>query len=108
IESLRTKSYILHKLGRDDQAIEYVNRALDVKPATTILDYLSGTAKTKRNQAGFYNDRAWFKLGLGQIKEALTDCDQALALNDKMATAYDTRGTAYLMLKDFSQAQRDF
>jgi len=108
VEGLRTKSYILHKLGKEEAAIQCVNLALDVNPPSTILDFLSGTAKNKRNQAGFYNDRAWFKLGLGQIKEALADCDQALSLNGQMTTAYDTRGTAYLMLKDFTQAEKDF
>jgi membrane associated rhomboid family serine protease/Flp pilus assembly protein TadD len=107
VGALMLKAAILHDLKKDDQAVESVTKALEVKPAT-IMDYFNGALKSNLGQAMLYNNRAWFKLSLGHVKEALTDCDKSLSIDPKLATAYDTRGVAYLMIKDFPQAKKDF
>jgi membrane associated rhomboid family serine protease/Tfp pilus assembly protein PilF len=105
--ALVLKAGILHDLKKDEQAIETINQALRQKPIT-IMDYFNGAVKGNAGQGMLYNNRAWFKLSLGQVKEALADCDKSLSIDRRLATAYDTRGVAYLMLKDFGQAQKDF
>jgi tetratricopeptide (TPR) repeat protein len=107
IQALLLKSTIEHNLQKDKEAIQTVTRAMETKPAT-LLDYLQGAVKGNAGKAMFYNNRAWYKLALGQVKEALSDCDQSLSIDPRLSTAYDTRGMAFYLLKDYNQAEKDF
>ena len=101
------KAAILHKLNRDEEAITSVSAALDVKPSSW-MDNFSGTAPTRAGQAMLYNNRAWFELSAGKAKEGLEDVNQSLEIDKNLYTAFDTRGVAFLMLKNFDAAQKDF
>jgi rhomboid protease GluP len=107
VQALLLKSTLEHNLGKDREAITTVSKALDIKPAT-LLDYFNGAVKGNGGKALFYNNRAWYKLALGGAKEALADCDQSLSIDPRLSTAYDTRGVAFYLLKDYPQAEKDF
>jgi len=106
-QALMRKSGILHNLNRNDEAIAVVTQALEMKPASW-TDYFNGALQASAAQAMLYNNRAWFKLSAGRAKEALDDVNQSLELNKRLGTAFDTRGVAFYMLKNFDAAQRDF
>ncbi len=95
VQALMLKSTIQHNLGQDQEAIDTVTRSLDIKP-TTLLDYFKGAVKGNMGQAMLYNNRAWYKLSLGQPKQALEEIDKSLSIDPRLATAYDTRGSGLL------------
>jgi membrane associated rhomboid family serine protease len=106
VHALTLKSTIQHNLGNNTGAIESATRTIEVKP--TLLELAMHPIFGEQDKAMSYNNRAWYKLSAGQTKEALTDSDKALALAPRAAVSYDTRGMAFYMLKDYSQAERDF
>ncbi|MBS2008115.1 MAG: rhomboid family intramembrane serine protease [Cyanobacteria bacterium SZAS TMP-1] len=106
-QALMLRAAILHKMNRDEEAIESVTRALEIKP-TTLVDYFSGMMQVRAGQAMLYNNRAWFELSAGKTDKGVEDAVKSIELDKRLATAYDTRGFAFYMLKDYDKAQKDF
>ncbi|MBU6454465.1 MAG: rhomboid family intramembrane serine protease [Cyanobacteria bacterium REEB67] len=104
---LMQKGLILHKLNRNKEAIAALDQAVKPKPFN-LMDQFTIVAQKSGSPAILYNNRAWFELSDNEPRQALEDCDKAMALNNKIDTVYDTRGVAYLMLKDYKQAESDF
>lgn len=59
-----------------------------------------------------YNNRAWFRLNdfdnPESLKLALEDVQKATKLDKQNLAAYDTRGTIYLIMGEYDNAQADF
>ncbi|MDX2106056.1 MAG: rhomboid family intramembrane serine protease [Candidatus Melainabacteria bacterium] len=59
-----------------------------------------------------YNNRAWFRLNdfnnKNSLQLAMKDTEKALALDKRNLAAYDTKGTIYLMLGDYTNARANF
>ena len=58
--------------------------------------------------AHLYNDRCWDRIGVGQLQEALSDCNLATGLRPRYAEALDSRGFVYLKLGETDLAIDDF
>ncbi|APZ92621.1 tetratricopeptide repeat protein [Fuerstiella marisgermanici] len=72
-------------------AVQDYSRALSLDPAN--LAALNGRAY------------AWFQTG--ELQKAIADCDQSLVV-EPSANAFSVRGDAWLALKNFDQAVKDF
>lgn len=59
------------------------------------------------DNAGICNDIAWAQTALGDLDDALTNVNKALKKNDKQTSALDTRGTIYLLQKNYDAATKD-
>lgn len=76
-----------YSLGQYEDAIQYYDRAIQIKP-----DF-----------ADAYLDRGMAKRKLGKYKEAINDYDEVIRLNPNY-TAYLNKGVAYHYLKQYSDA----
>jgi hypothetical protein len=55
-----------------------------------------------------YNNRCWARAALGDLQDALKDCDEALRLKPGLAIAFDSRGLVDLKLGRNADAIRDY
>jgi tetratricopeptide (TPR) repeat protein len=79
-------------LGNYKQAIEDLNKAIEIEPG----------------YADAYYNRGIAYKGLGNYKEAIEDFDRAIEIRPGFAEAYIKRGLAYTMLGNSKQAIEDF
>ena len=79
-------------LGNYRQAIEDLNRAIEIKP-----DYVM--AYTSRGVAYIY---------LGNYRQAIEDLNRVIAIRPSYAEAYNNRGAAYKGFGNYRQAIEDF
>jgi rhomboid protease GluP len=86
-----TRAGLLHKEGKDREAIDLVTQAIEINPEIAVA----------------YNNRAWFEAALHDAPAALRDADQAIRLDPKAATTYDTRAMAYILLRQPDKAVAD-
>jgi regulator of sirC expression with transglutaminase-like and TPR domain len=83
---------VYNGLGNYRQAIEDLNRVIEIKP---------GYAEVYINRGAAYN-------GLGNYKQAIEDCDRAIKIKPGYAEAYTNRGNAYYGLGNYRQAIEDY
>ena len=79
-------------LGNYKQAIEDLNRAIEIKPRL----------------AEAYNNRGIAYNGLGNYKQAIEDLNRAIEIKPGYAIAYNNRGNAYKSLGNYKQAIENF
>jgi tetratricopeptide (TPR) repeat protein len=82
---------IYNGLGNYRQALEDLNRAIEIKP---------GYAEAYVNRGNAYN-------GLGNYRQAIEDYDRAIEIKPGCAEAYVNRGNAYNGLGNYRQAIED-
>lgn len=58
------------------------------------------------DNAGAYNNRAFARIRLGLLSDAITDAERAIALADEEAKYYITAGEAYFKAQQLEQAQQ--
>ncbi len=71
---------------------------------STLADELTAAINEEPANAVYYNDRGMAKNELQQYREAISDFDQAIALNPKMAFAYNNKAFALIKLKQTDSA----
>lgn len=86
-----TRAGLLHKEGKDREAVALVTQAIAINPEIAVA----------------WNNRAWFEAALLDAPAALRDADRSLALDPNAATAYDTRAMAYILLREPAKAVAD-
>jgi Flp pilus assembly protein TadD len=79
-------------LGNYRQAIEDLNRAIEIKPT----------------YADAYNNRGAVYIGLGNYRQAIEDLNRAIEIKPTYADAYTNRGAAYAGLGNHRQAIEDY
>jgi tetratricopeptide (TPR) repeat protein len=113
-------------LGNYRQAIEDLNRAIEIKPGyadayynrgltyhdlhnykQAIEDY-SRAIEIKPAYAEAYNDRGVAYNELGNYRQAIEDLNRAIEIKPDFAEAYYNRGIAYNGLGNYRQAIEDF
>jgi len=60
------------------------------------------------NRAIAYNNRGYLQARLGNLDQALEDCNKSIELNPKNATAYDSRGYTLIKSGKLDKAIADF
>jgi membrane associated rhomboid family serine protease/regulator of sirC expression with transglutaminase-like and TPR domain len=91
--ALRARAAALHNMGKEAESINDYTHLLQ-------LDHFSSPI--------VFNNRAWCYDACGMPEKALADTNKALAINPRCASAYDTRGMAYVLLKNYQLAKKDF
>ena len=61
-----------------------------------------------QNRAIAYNNRGYLQARLGNLDQAIEDCNKSIELNPKNATAYDSRGYALVKAGKPDKAIEDF
>jgi tetratricopeptide (TPR) repeat protein/S1-C subfamily serine protease len=79
----------------------------DIKQYNKSIDIYNEIVQ-KQPEAYVYNNRGFAKYKLGNIKEAIADCDRAIAINPKFAKAYYNRGLAKYDLGNKKEAITDY
>lgn len=82
------KGYQLLEAGLYSQALNNLNRAIDLNPSLAMA----------------YNNRGWAYLELRQPDKALVDLNRAIQLDPELSFAYNNRGWAYLELREPQKA----
>ncbi|MEQ1885523.1 MAG: tetratricopeptide repeat protein [Bryobacteraceae bacterium] len=116
----------LIKNNRYEQAILNFDRAIELqsdfsdayllRARAKVATYRSDTAipdfnfviAARPSDAGPLTERAFTYLDLKQWDKTIEDTSKAIALNPKLARAYNARGTAYRMKGDLSSSLADF
>jgi len=112
--------------GESEQALQLLNRALEINPEFTdayndrgnlyqdrgeldraLADYDRAIAVNPRFST-VYSNRGNALAKLGKYDEAIADYSRALELGGDFFDAYNGRGSAYTRLKDFDRAIQDF
>lgn len=88
VEELNNKGAALNSLYRYDEAIEYLNKALQINPKHEELWF---------NKAASLN-------GLGRFMEALECCNKALKINQQNAFGWNNKGNTLNNLRRFNEA----
>ena len=92
-EAYTRRGWLYAKLGDYDKALADCNHSLSMNDS----------------QWDAYNNRAWVRLQIGgDLKQALDDAGQAVALFPGCAQAYDTRGMIELKMNETDRALSDF
>lgn len=60
------------------------------------------------NRAIAYNNRGYLQARIGNLDQAIDDCNKSIELNPKNATAYDSRGYALVKAGKLDRAIADF
>ncbi|UCE66405.1 MAG: tetratricopeptide repeat protein [Candidatus Zixiibacteriota bacterium] len=85
------KSQVIIKNGEYSNAVDYLNKSIELEPNNKIA----------------YNSRGYCYLALEQFKEATEDFNYAIHLDSGFAIAYSNRSRAYNFLNDFNNAVKD-
>ena len=114
------------ELGNYRQAIEDLNRAIEIKPDYVMAYTSRGVAYIylgnyrqaiedlnrgiviRPSYAEAYNNRGLAYNGLGNYRQAIEDFNRAIAIRPSYAEAYNNRGLAYNGLGNYKQAIEDF
>ena len=92
-------------------ALRYREAALrgSAQMAESQLDTLSRQIADNPDNATLYNNRCWMRAVDGeQLDLALSDCDEALRLDPRMAAAFDSRGLVRMKRGEFAEALADY
>ncbi len=118
--------YCLTRLGKNKEAIEPYQKALQLKPKDpTILNNLCAAdgnsgryveavkscqeaIQLKPDLAEAYNNLGWSYRQLGRHQDAIQACKQAILLQPDMATAHYNLGNAYAALKRYQEAAESY
>ena len=125
LDALYGRGFALHRLGRNELALEQLNRLLSFNGAVKEAWWLRGKVLRKMQQmdealksfdetlardpdrADIWNDRAGVLLALGRPGEALASYERGLALEPR-AELFANRGNLFSELGRFADAARDF
>jgi membrane associated rhomboid family serine protease/Flp pilus assembly protein TadD len=88
---LATTALVKQRQEKYQEAIDLYKQALEKEP----------------DNAGIRNDMAWAQAALGDLDDGLKNVNIALKKNDKQTSALDTRGTIYLLQKNYDAATKD-
>ena len=55
-----------------------------------------------------FNERCWIRGIIGELQEALSDCNEAIRLDPNVAVGFDSRGFTYIKLGQWDLAISDF
>ncbi|HDP75683.1 MAG TPA: tetratricopeptide repeat protein [Bacteroidales bacterium] len=91
-QAYQYKAMVLQQLGKSAESIEYINKALELRPASAQYLFTYGVILFQQEQ---YHD-------------ALNAFNQVLRIDDRIPDAWLNRGTARLMLSDSSGALTDY
>ena len=86
------KGLAKQKEGRNKEAIDHYNKAIELNPRF----------------AGAYNNRGNAKSSLGQNEEAIEDYNKAIEINPRFAEAYNNRGNKKSYLDQEQEAIEDY
>jgi tetratricopeptide (TPR) repeat protein len=118
--------YCLTMLGKNKEAIEPYQKALQLKPKDpTILNNLCAAdgksgryfeavkscqeaIEQKPDLAEAYNNLGWSYRQLGRYQEAIQACKQAIRFQPDMATAHYNLGNAYAALQRYQEAAESY
>jgi len=118
--------YCLTQLGKNKEAIEPYQKALQLKPKDPIIlsnlcaaDGNSGryveaikscqeAIRLKPDLAEAYNNLGWSYRQMGRHQDAIQACKQAILLQPDMATAHYNLGNAYASLKRYPEAAESY
>ncbi len=89
--SFLDSAYRFHYRGKDDKAVEAVNKAVALNPKQPLL----------------LMARAEFYIRNSQYEDAVKDCTEAIKLNPKASGAYSLRGFSYCQLGKFDKGIAD-
>ena len=113
-------------LGKYEEAIEDLNKAIELKPDYTYAYNNRGFAYNNLGQYNraiedldkaieldpdntyAYNNRGFAYNNLGQYNRAIEDYDKAIELDPDYARAYNNRGSTYDDLKQYDRAIEDY
>ncbi len=98
-DALRNMGYLYYVFGRYDTALEYFRRALDVNPNLPVV--LVGMAKIHITWAAAGAETAVIN---GNADTAAQLLEQAIALDDQNAEAYERLGEAYRIRGEFEKS----
>jgi tetratricopeptide (TPR) repeat protein len=118
---------IFSEKGGEDRAIKDYTKAIELDPDwmwpledrgiiyekrhqwdLAIQDFNKVVALSPDNSTG-YNSRCWvLAISGGDLTQALTDCNMALALQSNNANFLDSRGFVYLKMENYSNAIEDY
>lgn len=84
---LNNKGVTLSKLGKDEDAVSWYSKSIDVEPSSEA-----------------FNNRAWMYINLGKFPQALQDCNTAIDLNLESRDLYHTKGLALVGLNRYEDA----
>jgi tetratricopeptide (TPR) repeat protein len=82
------RATVQHRLGRNDEAVADLNRAIE----------LNG------KEARFHNNRGFVLLGMQQFEGALKDLNRATELEPRYPNAFNNRGLLYIAQSRYSEA----
>lgn len=95
-EDFKQKGNDAHKSGDNKTAVKHYTEGINQDP------------ENKNTASVLYANRALAQMKLGNHREALTDLDRAIALNEKYAKAYLRRGDCKMELGDPQGATIDY
>jgi len=91
-QAYNNRGLALKNMGRLQEAIEDLNRAIALNPEYTLA----------------YNNRGVILKKAGMFREAIEDFDKAIDLDPSYSKAYNNRGSAYGKIGRFDKAVEDF
>ena len=115
-------AYEYENLGRNDKAIEYFKKALEINPSNdTFLFDLASNMDVEQKYAECvdfleafirnhpYSANAWFNLGMTYMRfelfeKAIDAFDYALCINEELSMAYSCKAICYSSLKQSGKA----
>ncbi|MBX9670463.1 MAG: rhomboid family intramembrane serine protease [Candidatus Obscuribacterales bacterium] len=85
------KALVAHQLRRYDEAVDLYKKVLEKTPDDPQVN----------------NNLAWSQLPTGQLDEALKNVTKAIDKDKNKSNIIDTRGTVYLLMKNYDRAIED-
>lgn len=102
----------LKRMNRQEESKEKGNTAFKAKDyEAAVTHYTEGIENDPFNKnivGTLYANRAAANLKLKRHKEAISDCDKAIEINDGYAKAYLRRGEIRMEIGEYEEASRDF
>ncbi len=121
-ETLHLLGVIAHQVGRNDIAIDYINKAIAINPAVAefhnnigeayraredlarAIDHFRRALSLKAEYAEAYNNMGNAFQSQGELRQAEASYKRALAINPQYAEAYNNLGNAMQDLDDMDGA----
>ncbi|CAJ1927091.1 unnamed protein product [Sphenostylis stenocarpa] len=93
--AVTVRELLHHKAGKIEEAVEHYTAAL------------SSNVESRPFTAVCFGNRAAAHKALGQITDAIADCNLAIALDGRYLKALSRRATLYEMIRDYDQTASD-
>jgi formylglycine-generating enzyme required for sulfatase activity/lipoprotein NlpI len=94
-DAFANRAELYQKNGDYPSALKDFDKAIQLQPAQPTLGVV-------------WNERCWTRAIVGELQDALTDCNEAIRLAPNLAAAFDSRGFTYLKLGRWNLAIADF